>query len=319
MRRAVRFDVARLYRARRQVNAAGRGELATGVASAYGAAVVSTANATFREPVMRLRLLAASATILMATSTLATAQDTVIAPAAPVGGPQPGIEVPSRYASPGDSQQLLNPAPAAGATGATAPTRRGVSSADYLRQRAAAAAEANAEGGEGAEGAEVAEPWVTEAINGISTSSAQSQIVGASIYTGITPSFTDTLPHVEQYARRATSGSNALTWIGFQPLPDRTRVFLQTGSPITPTISESPDGRVLTVRLESTSITLSNFTRDVDASFFDRAVTHIRGRRSGNATEVSIELSGSVEYQVVSDSANPDYIYIDFMESGTGR
>lgn len=260
--------------------------------------------------------------MMLTGASLASAQEITTSAPAPVGGPQPGVEVQYRYTNPGDSQQILNAAPAtatgSGEGGAAEP-RRGVSAADYLRQRSAqrAAAAAAEDGGEAVESEDA---FVNNMLAGVSAAGGLGggMIVGATIYTGITPNFTDTLPHVSRFERRAESGgSNALTWIGFQPFPDSTRVFIQTGRPATPQVTASPDGRTLTVRFENTSIGLSNFTRDIDATYFDRPVTHVRGRRVGSATEVTIELGGAVDYQIVSDSNNPDYVFIDFTESAS--
>lgn len=258
--------------------------------------------------------------VLLSGSSGAWGQEITTSAPGPVGGPQPGVEVQYRYTNPGDSQQILNAAPAAAAgegTGGTAEPRRGVSAADYLRQRSArrAAAAAAEEGGEAAETEEV---FATNLLAGVSAAGGLGGglIVGATIYTGITPNFTDTLPHVSRLERRAEAGgNNALTWIGFQPFPDTTRVFIQTGRAATPQVSAAPDGRTLTVRYENTTVGLSNFTRDIDATYFDRTVTHIRGRRVGADTEVTIELDDAVDYLLVTDENNPDYVYIDFAHS----
>jgi hypothetical protein len=259
--------------------------------------------------------------ILLLCASGAWAQEVNTSAPGPVGGPQPGVEVQYRYTNPGDSQQILNAAPATGtgdAAGGVAEPRRGVSAADYLRQRSAqraAAAAAAEDGGAEGDGAETDEAFVNNMLVGVSAAGGLGggMIVGATIYTGITPNFTDTLPHVSRLERRAEAGgANALTWIGFQPFPDSTRVFVQTGRPTQPQLIMAPDGRTLTMRFENTTVGLSNFTRDIDATYFDRTVTHIRGRRVGSATEVTIELDGTVDYQLVSDENNPDYVYIDF-------
>ena len=258
--------------------------------------------------------------ILLSSASGAWGQEINTSAPGPVGGPQPGVEVQYRYTNPGDSQQILDAAPATvtgEGTGGAAEPRRGVSAADYLRQRSAqrAAAAAAEEGGDAVE---VEEAFVNNVLAGVSAAGGLGggMIVGATIYTGITPNFTDTLPHVSRLERRAEAGgNNALTWIGFQPFPETTRVFIQTGRPAAPQLSAAPDGRTLTVRYENTTVGLSNFTRDIDATYFDRAVTHIRGRRVGAATEVTIELDGTVDYQLVTDENNPDYVYIDFAHS----
>ncbi len=224
------------------------------------------------------------------------AQEVTTTPAFPVGGPQPGVEVQYRYTNPSASQQVLSAQPAATTSGTTAGPGATLSTAE----------------GE--------EPvFMNDSITSVSNMGAaaggMAMIVGATIYRGITPHENDTLPHISRFQARAASGSNQLTWIGFQPFADFTRVFLQTGRGATPQLLTSPDGMTLTVRFASTSIPLSNFRRDVDASYFDRAVTHIRAVRNGSGTDVVIELGRSVRYELVRDDANPTYVYVDFYDN----
>lgn len=226
----------------------------------------------------------------------AFAQEVTTTPAVPVGGPQPGVEVQYRYSNPSASQQVLTAQPVAPAS--STPTGQG-------------AAVTTGEGDEPV--------FMNDSITSVSNMGAaaggMAMVVGASIYRGITPHENDTLPHISRYQARASSGSNQLTWIGFQPFDEYTRVFLQTGRGSTPQLLPSPDGMTLTLRFSSTSISLSNFRRDVDASYFDRAVTHIRAVRNGSGTDVVIELGRSVRYELVRDDANPNYVYVDFYDN----
>jgi hypothetical protein len=226
----------------------------------------------------------------------AFAQEVVTTPAMPLGGPQPGVEVQYRYSNPSASQQILTAQPAATATPAAGGQGASLATAD----------------GE--------EPtFMNDSISSVSSmggaAGGMAMVLGASIYRGITPNEHDSLPHISRYQARAGSGSNQLTWIGFQPFEEYTRVFLQTGAGGNPQLMPSPDGMTLTVRLASTSIPLSNFRRDVDASYFDRAVTHIRAVRNGTGTDVVIELGRSVRYEMMRDDANPNYVYVDFYDN----
>jgi hypothetical protein len=244
-------------------------------------------------------------------ATLASAQEVTTTTPMPIGGPQPGVEVQYRFTNPSDSRSLLEPAPPAGGAAATeeAP-RRGVSSTDFLRERSAARAAA-ASGENGADPRR--EAFINDAIMGLTASSGpMAAIVGATIYTGITPGYQDSLPHIRRAQQSA--GPNTLAWIGFQPFESHTRVFLQTSRAAGHTVQLSPDGRTLLVRLPATRITLSNFVRDIDATFFHRPVQHIRARRVGDAVEVRIELARAVRYETTSEGTSPTYLYLDFFD-----
>lgn len=170
-------------------------------------------------------------------------------------------------------------------------------------------------GGEGEGG--LIDPIAMDRISSLSTGRRDQEIFvsGNQIYRGVTPNSTDSLPHIARHQRRAENGGrNVLTWIGYQPFEDYTRIFIQTGRMADYQVTESPDGLTLTVRLRSTEISLSNFRRDIDAAFFGRAVTNITATPAGGgATDVVIELFEPSDYTIAT-AENSDYIFIDFAE-----
>ncbi|MCB9506614.1 MAG: hypothetical protein H6700_10110 [Myxococcales bacterium] len=221
---------------------------------------------------------------LLAVSTAAAAQEAPAGYAQALGAPAPGVEVPLQM-SPGASQGLLQAAPPA-------------------------ASQAAAPAGAGAELEGVPN---NERVVGLQSGSVAQGVPGSAIYAGVVPNETDSLPHISDEQARANSGGpNQLTWLGFQPFPDMTRVFIQTGRPAQYQVRESPDGQTITIRLRDTAIEMSNLRRDVDASYFGRVVQHVdAARNSDGVTEVIITLAEPAGRRVVAEG---DYLYVDFAE-----
>lgn len=247
---------------------------------------------------------ALAAAALLCTPLAASAQTTTTTTQTSFGAPQPGVDVPYRYTSPQQSQQLLNPQQnqqPMQQQGSQLPANR----LDMTGMRQNEGEDASATS------------FMMDSIVGISAAGGDAAdiiIEGSDIYYGITPDHRDTLPHISPYqaaGERATE-PNQLTWLGFQPLEDRTRVFVQTGRPAQYRVVESPDGMTLTLELRDTRIGLSNFQRFVDASHFGRPVSMIRtSRTSDGVTQVTIEMARSAEHEIVPDGS---YVYIDFRE-----
>lgn len=246
----------------------------------------------------------------------------VFAQTVPDGAPAAGSNVQYRYTTPGQSQQLLAPSTSGSttvqnggsATGGSGATVQGPANpyAEILERRG------GAEGAEGEGG--FREPFQSESVSGVGYQSARERattwIDGADIYRGIIPNTQDTLPHVAVHQRRAARGANRLTWIGFQPFDDSTRVFLQTGRDADYRVAESPDGLTVTIRLSNTAIALSNFRRTIDASYFGRPVVSIDAMAAGGgATDVVIELDRDAGWEIT-EGAGVDgaYVFIDFDE-----
>ena len=137
------------------------------------------------------------------------------------------------------------------------------------------------------------------------------------LYTGIIPNIRDTLPHIRPHQRTSVNARrprNRITWVGFLPYGGYTRVFVQCASSPVYTIQESEEGHLIEVVFENTSISLSNFQRFLDASYFGRSVDIIDteplpGRRS----RMIIWRDQITPYEVIVDGA---YLYIDFHDMG---
>lgn len=226
---------------------------------------------------------------IVGTTTVASAQSDPSIQAA--GSPAPGVTVPIRVHSPGDSQQFLSAGPPAADGGA--PALEGAGGAPTLGDE---------------------QPFTNNVILGLSTSGHDGPVwvPGEEIYFGVIPGHQNSLPHIARsQARGQRAGRpNTLTWIGFQPFDDVTRVFIQTGRPAQYQVWESPDGLTVVIRLRDTRIEFSNFRRNVDASFFGRAVNWIDAARVGDSvTEVTIALTRAAGYAIESEG---EYIYVDF-------
>ncbi|MFT5993762.1 MAG: hypothetical protein ACI82G_002767 [Bradymonadia bacterium] len=216
------------------------------------------------------------------------------------GMPAEGVTVPGRYSNPSQSQELLAPQGATPAAGQQAPNTNGPG--------------VTLEG----ESVEGDQPWLNTGVDSVTEGSSAGQlptiIPGSQIYQGITPDHRDTLPHISPYQRLGSDATraNQLSWIGFQPLEEYTRVFVQTGRPSVYRLSSSPDEMTYVIELRDTGFGLTNFARNIDASHFGRAVNTIDAARTGDGnTEVTITLSRSADVELVADG---EYLYFDVRE-----
>lgn len=264
---------------------------------------------------MRLQSILVCGTVLLGATTV-TAQEVAV----PAGAPPAGTQVQLRYTNP---SQTNAGAPTSGAAqGSSVMTGTGSNPYQAIQERRAAASGQGAEGGEAGEAGEesaVRDPFSSSAVVGVGTMTQRGPIflAGADIYRGITPTAHDTLPHIERYRNAAsqTRRPNQLTWIGFQPFDEFTRVFVQTGRSSAPTIQRSPDGLTLTLRLPNTHISLSNFARSLETARFPTAVQRVHATRGpSGATDVVIELNADVEYQMETFSGGAEYIFLDFRD-----
>ena len=254
--------------------------------------------------VRSLRALVFAAAVCSLPAVAATQEPQLQQAPATFGSPAPGVTVPGRYSNPQQSQELLNPQQ--GTPTMDAPAQGGPDNRLDM---------SNIRSVEGEEGS----TFMMDSIVGVSSAgdpSGETELIieGSDIYTGVTPDHRDTVPHISPYQRAGAeqARANQLTWLGFQPLDDRTRVFVQTGRPAQYQVTESPDGLTLTLRLRYTRIGLSNFMRFVDASHFDRPVNMVRTARTADGvTVVTIELNRPASYEVVPDG---NYLYIDLTE-----
>jgi len=223
----------------------------------------------------------------------------LVATAAPVladaqsmwGAPAEGVQVQSRFSSPGQSQSILTaapPAPAAApappsAAGAPAPGAADGAPQAFLNDRVTA--------GGGSVG-----------TNDVNAEGEMQPISAALIYQGVIPGRS---PGASGKGR-----TNALNWIGFQPLDLTTRVFVRTDHDAPFEVIAAPDGLSVTVRLKVPAIAHRNLGRTIDTSAFERAVAAINTKRGPEGTtDVVISLLSPAQFVT---EAREGYLYVDF-------
>ncbi len=136
------------------------------------------------------------------------------------------------------------------------------------------------------------------------------------LYTGIIPNIRDTLPHLRphQTVGNARRPRNQITWIGFQPFDGYTRVFVQLAAAPAYTISELEEGHLVELIFENTTISLTNFQRFIDASYFGRSIDIIDAQPlPSRRSRMIIWRDQLAPYEVIVDG---DYLYIDFHDVG---
>ncbi len=130
------------------------------------------------------------------------------------------------------------------------------------------------------------------------------------IYRGVIPGKRDEVEHLRRAHEEGSRSDrpNNLTWIGFQPEEQRTRVFFQSPRPMEYQIQRDPDGLVVT--FQNATIPARNFSRLIDTSYFHRSVSQIEASQVGDRTvEVRLELRGSPEPTVRTEGK---YLFLDF-------
>ena len=207
------------------------------------------------------------------------------------GAPAEGVQVQSRFSSPGQSQTILTAAPPAPAA-APAPAAT-----------IGAAAPGAAEG--------APQPFFNDRVT-VGGASAVSEdgagdgdlkpISAALIYQGVIPG--------RSPGASGTGKTNALNWIGFQPLDLTTRVFVRTDHDAPFEVIAAPDGLSVTVRLKVPAIAHRNLGRTIDTSAFGRDVAAIDTKRGPEGTtDVVISLLSPAQFAT---EAREGYLYVDF-------
>lgn len=113
---------------------------------------------------------------------------------------------------------------------------------------------------------------------------------------------------------RGRRGRQALvvTWPGFEMTASGSRFFLQTTTPITPTMSSS-EGRI-ELRLPNAAVHLSNSSRWLETQYFNTPVVRARLERRGRDLVFVLHTRAAVT-PTVSSAAGENgyaYTYIDF-------
>ena len=132
------------------------------------------------------------------------------------------------------------------------------------------------------------------------------------MYRGIIPGKRDQVDHLREKDEQdsATLGPNRLTWIGFQPEDDKTRIFVQTSRRADYNMERKPAKKTLVLRIEDTKITARNFSRFIDTSYFDRNIQKITTKKAEDgAVEIHIEVSEMESPMIQQDGG---YLYADF-------
>jgi hypothetical protein len=224
---------------------------------------------------------------------LATVTPAIAAAQSTWGAPAEGVQVQSRFSSPGQSQAILTAAPPAAAPAPAAP------------QAAPAAAAPGA--GDGAP-----QPFLNDRVtvsgdsyglaSGGAGDSEMLPIAATLMYQGVIPG--------RSPGASGTGKTNALNWIGFQPLDLVTRVFVRTDHEAPFEVITAPDGLSVTVRLKVRGISHRNLSRTIDTSAFGREVAAIDTKRGPDGTtDVVISLLAPARF--VTD-AREGYLYVDF-------
>ncbi len=132
------------------------------------------------------------------------------------------------------------------------------------------------------------------------------------LYQGIIPGKRDFVSHLESARKQgeASGAPNQITWVGFQPDENRTRIFFQTPRPASYQVREAfAEGQII-VTFENARIAERNFSRFIDTSHFDRVVQRIETQETrGGNVQVTLTVSDNVEPSI---STEGDYLYLDF-------
>lgn len=143
----------------------------------------------------------------------------------------------------------------------------------------------------------------------------RSKLLAHDIYTGIIPGVRDSLPHLERHQERGRKAKkpNQLVWLGYQPFAQGSRVFLQTSVKPAYTVVTMEDGMTVVIELMNTKIPLYNNQRNIDTSFFPKAVTSIDAAvLSKKRVQITITLRERVPFHV---SSQNEYLFIDFEDT----
>lgn len=128
------------------------------------------------------------------------------------------------------------------------------------------------------------------------------------LYQGVIPGERDEVGHV--IADIDEGDPNPLTWVGFRPEDDKTRVFFQAPEAVQYQIREDFDENEIVVVFEHAEIRERNFSRFIDASHFDRAVERIEARETDDGNvEVTLTMNEQIE---PSTEIEGQYLYLDF-------
>lgn len=124
-------------------------------------------------------------------------------------------------------------------------------------------------------------------------------------YQGVVPGKTDVVEHT-QVKHVKTQASYELTWVGFQKLESKDRVFLQFAA--VPQYSTQIEGNDLVITLPDTAPTTKNFIRVMDTTYFDSPVQQIETSYKRGITKVRIHFSTPPTPDIHTDNT---YLFVD--------
>ncbi|MFW5966348.1 MAG: AMIN domain-containing protein [Persicimonas sp.] len=132
------------------------------------------------------------------------------------------------------------------------------------------------------------------------------------LYRGVIPGSRDEVAHLK--SAHDDGGPNKLTWLGFRPTDDETRIFFQTAREAQYDLDEDRDEARIELTLDDTQIASRNFQRFIDTSYFERNVERVEARE-GNDGEVviTIELDSFEAPQIETEG---NYVYLKFPYEG---
>jgi len=132
------------------------------------------------------------------------------------------------------------------------------------------------------------------------------------LYRGVIPGMRDKVAHLSKAQAKGQNQANRneLTWLGFEPTDDYTRVFFQTARKADYNILRKQNPAQIEVTLSNTEIAARNFGRFIDTRYFGRNVRRVEATQLNASTlKIIIELEKFAQ-PTVRESDN--YIYLDF-------
>ncbi|MFB6263704.1 MAG: AMIN domain-containing protein [Bradymonadaceae bacterium] len=130
-------------------------------------------------------------------------------------------------------------------------------------------------------------------------------------YGGVVPGKKDVVDHLKEFQKGKSekSGPNRLTWLGFRPEKEATRIFVQTSRTVDYSIDVTDAGETVVVTLSGTEFATRNFARTIDTSHFNRTVQSVKAREDGEDITVRIQLDKTEQPDVTQKGS---YMYVDF-------
>ncbi len=144
---------------------------------------------------------------------------------------------------------------------------------------------------------------------------APPQVVAALPPVAAKPEVAVTPPAAPPPEERLSRGPSQVREVGFQMMPDSSRVFVRTSSLPEFTIQEAGEN-LIRLELSNTRVRRRNDTRFLDTSFFPSAVAMVTPKRQGSSYVLEIKLKQHVPYR---QKVEGDMLAIDFERPASMR